>query len=187
MREIENSFSHIQKFLEKNPIPKASGSSQILFRGISGDFKIDKYIFEDDKKLLESFSQYRLQFFKELLVDIDWEDHIQAYVKQDEIYYDKDKIYSKGDIVDYYKDEYKYWIQANVLEDYGPIMQVSYKTPSIIKNLVTAEDKSFVKINKDSTRGYGVYTHEMYHQSNSLYEFLYSIILEKERSYRRRY
>ena len=186
MRELEDPYSHIQKFIEKNPFPKATGSNQVLFRGINGNERIDRYFYDEDRKVLSDFWEYRLQVFKELLIDIDWEDHIQRFIQNDEVFYDKDKIYSKGDIVDYYKEEYSYWIQANVLEDYGPIMQVSYKIPSVIANINQAEEKPFVKINKDSIRSFGIYTQDMHHRINGLYSFLYSVILEKERSYRRK-
>ena len=77
--------------------------------------------------------------------------------------------------------------RAQVIEDFGPILQVSYRIPPAIVYIERCDDKkSSVKINKDSIRNAGVYTGDMYYQINSLYEFIYIKIWEKERSYRKR-
>ena len=188
MRGLDEPMKHIQKFFDKNPIPRAYSSSQVLFRGISGNEKIERYLSDDDKKTLNNYAEYRLQLFKDLLEDEDWEKRIKEFIKREQPDFDKDNIYSKGEHLDYYKDEYKYWIEAQVIEDFGPIMQVSYKIPPSIVYIERGDDrKSSVKINKDSVRSAGVYTGDMYYQINGLYEFIYNKIWEKERSYRAGY
>ena len=158
--------------MKNNPIPQAASSSQVLFRGINGNERVERYFTEEDKKVLNNYWDYRLQVFKELLIDIDWEEHLQAHVQKDELFHNTDKIYYKGDVVDYYKEEFSYWIQANVSEDYGPIMQVSYKIPPVISSINQAEEKNWVKINKDSVREFGVYSQDMYHRINGKPQYI---------------
>ena len=184
MREIEDVMGHIEKFNSKNPIPRSYSRSQSLFRKISND-RVDKKLSEDDKNLLRSYAEHRLQLFHDLLVDIDFADHIETYIKKEgETFVENDVIYQKDDSVDYYKDEFKYWIEAKIIEDYGAVLQVSYKTPRlVIENSRGVEErKNCVKINKDSVRPEGVYTDEMLTQINCMYEYLYQKEIELEKS-----
>ena len=79
--------------MKNNPIPQAASSSQVLFRGINGNERVERYFTEEDKKVLNNYWDYRLQVFKELLIDIDWEEHLQAHVQKDELFHNTDKIY----------------------------------------------------------------------------------------------
>lgn len=177
MRDLDNPMKHIQKFYDKNPIPRSYSSSQVLFKGISGNEKIERYLTDDDKKTLNSYAEYRIQLFQDLLEDEDWERRIKDFLKREQPNFDKDFIYAKGDRLDYYKEDYKYWIEAQVIEDFGPIVQVSYKVPASIVFIERCDErKSSVKINKDSVRNAGIYTGDMYHQINGLYEFIYNKI-----------
>jgi hypothetical protein len=150
LRNIEDPLYHIQKFNDKNPIPRAYSHKQELFKKVTND-RVDKQLSEDDKTMLTSYSEYRLQLFKDLLIDIDYEEHITDFLNsENSIPFNRNTIYNKGDCVDYYKDEYKYWIEATISEDYGPVIQVGYKIPSIItRTLRCMEVKHNVKINKD--------------------------------------
>ena len=79
MRDLEDPMEHIQKFYNKNPIPRSYGSSQVLFRGISGNEKVERFLLDEDKKTLTNYADYRLQVFKDLLEDDDWENRIKDF------------------------------------------------------------------------------------------------------------
>jgi len=161
LREADGAFDVVKKFHDKNPIPKATGSSQVLFRGLNYD-RFDRLLSEDDKKLLWDYSEQRLLAFQNLLVDVDWEDHIEVTIKQEQDDDCQAIVFAAGDRVDYFKEEYKSWIEAEVIEDYGPIMQVSYRVPQYIVLYDRVDErKNSVKINKDSVRTAGVYTRDM--------------------------
>jgi hypothetical protein len=186
MRELDDPISHIEAFNNSNPIPRANGSRQVLFRGLSGE-KVDRQLSENDKTMLREYGEYRLSQFKDFLVDIDFEEHIRSYVRREgELKSDPDIVFQKGQTIDYYKDEYKYWIVAEVIEDYGPILQVNYKIPEIVVSQDRLPDKkSNVKINKDSVKSYGVYTNDICTQINGLYQYLYEKAVDKGRTGRR--
>lgn len=154
-----------------------------MFKKVSNE-SIDKQLSDDDKTLLTSYGEYRLQLFKELLVDIDYEEHITDFLNSEgSVPFNRDVIYKKGDCVDYYKDEYKFWIEATIIEDYGPVIQVGYKIPSIIvRTQKCVETKHNVKINKDCVRPEGMYTNNLVYQVNGMYEFLYSKAIGNEKS-----
>jgi hypothetical protein len=174
MRELPDIYEHIEKFHRKHPIPLAKSKSQVLFKNISKD-RVEKYLTTQDQELIKNYTEYRMQQFEKFLVDIDFQDSIEELITREEETVKKvDLLYEKGDIVDYYKEEFKFWIEANIIEDYGPIMQVGYKVPSVIVNFArTEERKTCVKINKDSIRPEGIYTSEMLCNVNGIYEYLY--------------
>lgn len=188
LREMPNPLKYIEKFNNKNPLPFARGSSQSLFRNLSGD-NIEKQVSEADKDTIREFNELRLQVFKDLLIDVDWEQHVESYVeKEGEEKADDERIYAKGEHIDYLKEEYKHWIDAQILEDYGPVAQVSYVLPPIVvKNSRTDVKKPSVKINKDNVRPSGVYTRDVLTQINSLYEYLYNKAVEDEKTRGRGY
>ena len=183
MRELDSPLRYIEKFNDSNPIPRATGSRQVLFRNLQGE-RVDKQFSESDKNMLREYSEYRLSQFNELLVGIDWEETIKAIIsKEGEEYQDPEMVFYKEQPIDYYKEEFKNWIVAEVIVDYGPILQVSYKVPETISNVErTAGPKSNVKINKDSVRSAGVYTNDICHAINGLFLFLYDKAIEKSKS-----
>jgi len=148
MRSIEDGLEHIEKFCQKNPIPKAYSSRQELFRRISND-AVEKKLSEDDKNLLTSYAEHRLQVFKDLLIDIDYEEHIKNFATIDENTLSEMQsksgsriiMHEKGDQIDYHKEEYKFWIEATVVEDYGPIILVNYKIPQIIVKVTKCNER----------------------------------------------
>lgn len=181
MRELDDPLKPIEKFTIEHPIPKVTSSKQVLFKNLSDD-KIDKQFSEADKNMLREYGEYRLAQFKDLLVDLDWEDHIKTFVrKEGEQYIDPDIVYIPGQKVDYFKEEYKHWIDAEVIEDYGPALQVSYRVPEIIMNIERLQSyKPAVKIVKDSVRPHEVFTTDLYQKSNGLYLYLYEKAIDKK-------
>lgn len=141
MRTLDDPLYHIEKFNEKNPIPRAYSKTQSLFRKVTND-RVDKQLSEDDKNLLRSYAEHRLQQFKDLLVDIDYEEEITKCIRlEEDARFDPELIYNRNECVDYYKEEFKFWIEAQVMEDYGPILQVSYKVPPLIVSVNRTEDR----------------------------------------------
>ena len=175
MRKINSPLRYIEKFYDSNPILRASGSKQVLFRNLSGE-QIYKHFSENEKNMLQEYSEYRLSQFKELLVGIDWEDIITTTINEKkEEYNNPNIIFSKEQLIDYYKEEYKSWIVAEVIFDYGPILQVNYEVPETIYSVErSTPSKTLVRINKDSVRAAGAYTNDMCQKIDSLFLFLYN-------------
>lgn len=174
MRELPDIFEDIKKFHSKHEIPLSKGKSQSLFKNITKD-KVEKYLTSQDEETIKNYSQHRMQLFEDLLVDIDFQDTIEGFVRREEEITNKaDMILEKGDLVDYYKEEFKFWIEANIIEDYGPILQVGYKVPPVIVSYARSEErKTCVKINKDSVRPERIYTSDILCTVNGIYEYLY--------------
>ena len=181
LRNIPDGFSQIQSFHEKYPIPMSKGKSLHLFKKVPRD-RIERYLAPEDKEKIWVFSSKRLSEFEHLLIDTDYEDTIRENLSN-EVYSELDDVLDMDSYIDYYKDEYKFWVEATVKEDYGAILLVSYKNPLVvIKNPInerTDEMKDSIKINKDSWRPAGLYTSNSMHQVNGIYEYIYSKIKPK--------
>lgn len=187
LRDVAGSYKDIEKYHEKNIVPMTRGSKK-LFRLETSD-KFKKCLTQTEYDEIESYSNNRLEAFKTLLVELDYEDVIDRTLQED---IDKDLIglsssLVKDQRVDYYKEDYKFWVECYVQEDYGAVLLVNYRNPHVVIENPAKERmddiKPNVKINKDTCRPAGLYTANELRHVDSIYEYLYMRIKNSRSRY----
>lgn len=186
MRDLPDSLKVIEKFHEKNIVP-ASRGGKALFKDIQRD-KLDKHLSNVEQEIIEGYSTQRLDLYTQLLVEIDYEELINQTLHDDR----KEElstwnILEKGEMVDYYKEDYKFWVEATVQEDYGAVLLVDYTNPSVVVNNPLRErideHRKSVKINKDTCKPSGLHTNNPMDKVNSIYQYLHMKVSSKSRYY----
>mmetsp|Transcript_8501 Transcript_8501/g.7520 ORF Transcript_8501/g.7520 Transcript_8501/m.7520 type:complete len:285 (+) Transcript_8501:357-1211(+) len=187
MRDLPEALDHIKKFHDKNIIPISKGKNGALFRAFSRD-RVDRYLSDSDKDFIEEYSKMRLKEFEELLVDIDYEEYIKENNEDDD---NEESVLvemlQKNEQVDYYKEEYGFWVETTIIEDYGAVLLVNYKNPMIVvENPIkerVEERKTSVKINKDSCRPFGQHSNNAQLTVFGIYNHLHTKLKPKKHNY----